>query len=349
VGWLPSTNVQIPSQIHFWHGASDGTFSLAAPSTDMPTPLNSMRPADVNGDGRPDLVALGTSPTASSPEVRVSLNLPGTAFASPAVTTNPENVSAIATGDLNHDGRADAVVNQGFTGILVLLGTADGTLSPGASYAAPGILNDLEMGDLDRDGNLDVVAANFSADKVSIWHGNGDGTLTGPTELDAIDPREVAVGDLNGDGWADLCVQTPQGVISRLSERRHPRCPNFEGSPTGRVVGLQDVDLDGRADVLFVEGVAGNARTVFSFRVGLSRGDGTFQDNGAYARGFPRDVAAPLSTLGRPRTSSLDLRRLRSSRAWISTHTITATAGSGGTIFPRARSTPARERIVRSS
>ena len=65
------------------------------------------------------------------------------------------------------------------------------------------------IGDLNGDGKLDLVAANYSSNNVSIFLGNGDGTFTAAstaTVTVGTNPVSVAIGDLNGDGNADLAV-----------------------------------------------------------------------------------------------------------------------------------------------
>ena len=65
----------------------------------------------------------------------------------------------------------------------------------------------LAVGDLNLDGNPDLVVANSGANNVSVLLENGNGTFHAAVNY-AVDvqPSSVAIGDLNGDGKPDLVV-----------------------------------------------------------------------------------------------------------------------------------------------
>jgi hypothetical protein len=106
--------------------------------------------------------------------------------------------------DFNNDTVPDLVRNAG----SVLLGKGDGTFVPAPGPAVYGSA----VGDLDGDGNLDLVA--ISGSGVNVLMGNGDGTFRAGSTISVAESEasvgSVAVGDFNGDGKLDL------GVISSL-------------------------------------------------------------------------------------------------------------------------------------
>src|SRR5579859_1122749 len=90
--------------------------------------------------------------------------------------------------------------------ILVGRGLAQ-NYGPQVSYQAGTFPIGIAKGDFNRDGNLDVVVANFNSNSLSVYLGNGDGTFL-PASTIAVGglPISIAVADFGGDGNLDLAV-----------------------------------------------------------------------------------------------------------------------------------------------
>ena len=130
------------------------------------------------------------------------------------------SIQAVATGDLDGDGRLDLVV-AGASAVHVLRGNGDGTFVPVAGMAAVGTSPvAVAVGDFDHDGHLDVVTVNQGSDDVSVLLGAGDGTLGVATSFGVgSGPTALAVADLDGDGDPDLV--TINGTGGDLSVLRN--------------------------------------------------------------------------------------------------------------------------------
>lgn len=153
---------------------------------------------DVDGDGRPDLVTTGRRDRAPriTLVVQVAYGRPeGFSRARPSKeVADPESVSALAVGDVDGDGRTDAIValsyqeghrSRGGDGVAVLRGRASRRLAPRAfptaltgnaedrGFGPPRIL----AGDVDGDGALDLVA------RGTLVRGLGGGRFGRPVAL----------------------------------------------------------------------------------------------------------------------------------------------------------------------
>ena len=125
-----------------------------------------MAVADVNGDGKPDLVVANRS----SNTVSVLLgNGDGTFAAQQTFTTSVRDPYSVAVADINGDGKPDIVVaNASSNTVSVLLGNGDGTFGAQQTFAVGGSPFTVAVADLNRDGRLDLVTANFTSANVSV-------------------------------------------------------------------------------------------------------------------------------------------------------------------------------------
>jgi uncharacterized delta-60 repeat protein len=117
---------------------------------------------------------------------------------------------ALTAGDLNADGRDDLVVAN-LASIEIRLSQPDGSFSPPEFLSVNGFPEAVTLADFDRSGTLDLAAAYDTLGEVEIFFSASDGTFdpdesvrrtVGPT------PSRMVAGDLGGDGFADLIVNS---------------------------------------------------------------------------------------------------------------------------------------------
>ena len=273
--------------------------------------------ADVNGDGRADIVGFGSG------GVAVALGqADGTFRAGPAY--NGSAHFAVNQGwdsfdkyprqvaDVNGDGRAD-IVGFGSGGVGVALGQANGTFSS-TIHAYNGFNNGSgwnsfdkyprQLADVNGDGRADIVG--FSSGGIGVALGQANGTFrTGPAYngsarfavnqgWDSFNnyPRQLA--DVNGDGRADIVgfgrgnVEVALGQANGTFGATIQAYSGFTANRGGwhsfdqYPRQLADVNGDGRADIVGF-GSSG-------IGVAFGQANGTFSSNiHAYSSGFTID------------------------------------------------------------
>ena len=209
-------------------GNGEGTFQPAVPYGSGGAYADSVAVADVNGDGKPDLLVVndcGDVNCDSDGTVGVLLgNGDGTFQTAVSYDSGGRFGLSVAVADVNGDNKPDLLVTNGNTSgsVGVLLNKGDGTFQTAVVYDSGGYDTFLvTVSDVNGDGKLDLVVANQCADSscdtnglVGVLLGNGDGTFQTAVTYGSggCNADSVAVADVNGDGRLDLVVAN-QGVI----------------------------------------------------------------------------------------------------------------------------------------
>jgi uncharacterized repeat protein (TIGR01451 family) len=239
--------------------------------------------ADLNGDGKGDLVSVNYS--SNSVSVLLS-NGNGTVAAQQTFATGTNPVSVVVS-DVNGDGKADLlVVNEGGNSVSVLLGNGNGTFAAQQTFATGAQPLSVAVADVNGDGKADLIVANQSraSTSVSVLLGNGNGTFaTQQTFATGVLPTSVAVSDVNRDGKPDLIVANEaDGSVSVLLGNGNGTFAAQQTFATGVnpfSVAASDVNGDGIPD-LVVANEGSNSASVL-----LGNGNGTFAAQQTFATG----------------------------------------------------------------
>jgi hypothetical protein len=274
--------------------------------------------ADVNKDGKPDLVVVNRNGN----NIGVLLGNGDGTF-QPAQTYGSGGLMSprtVAVADVNGDGWPDLIVGiacadnncDGWVGVLINNG--DGTFQPAVTYPSGGQSGGaVAVADVNGDGKPDVLFTTIvSVPKkgggssvqgvVSMLLGSGDGTfqpaVTYPTCGTSDPPFSslLAVADVNSDGKPDIIVESGNGCGSPYGATG-VLLGNGDGTfkPTvtypsgaggwGSSVAVADVNADGKLDIVSIDKGALSYGSQGVVAVLLGNGDGTFQPAQNYFSG----------------------------------------------------------------
>jgi len=202
---LAVTN-QVSNDISILLGNGNGTFQPQSLITAGSGPY-AIVAGKFNADNNFDLAV--TNSGANTVSIYIG-NGNGT-FGAPASFFVGASPLSIASADFNNDSKQDLVVaNFGsfFSGsVSILLGTGSGTFTTGTSIRTRTQPSFVTTGNLNGDGNKDVIVANFGSDSVSTFFGTGSGTFALNQNISTgAGPVAVELADLGQDGIADLIV-----------------------------------------------------------------------------------------------------------------------------------------------
>ena len=203
----PGPNCAGEGSVAVFLGNGDGTFQPAATYDSGGGGAVSVAVADVNGDGKPDLLVANYG----SNTVGVLLGNGDGTFQTVVTYGSGDGLPlSIAVADVNGDHKPDVVVaNLASDTVGVLLGNGDGTFQTVVNYGSGGGCPfSVAVGDVNGDGKLDLVVPDGCGSAVGVLLGNGDGTFQTAANYGSggTFPTSVVVADVNGDGKPDLLV-----------------------------------------------------------------------------------------------------------------------------------------------
>ena len=171
---------------------------------------------DIDGDGMTDIIACNfNAGGAGSISVFRNISAGGSiAFAPKLDFATGNGSSGVAVSDIDYDGKADIVVCSGNSGIFSVFRN---TGTPGNVSFAPRVDfthllhgDNITLNDIDVDGKIDVVLANFSSSSFSVYRNlSTPGNISFSAQLNFTAgsiPNGIAGGDFNGDGKTDIAV-----------------------------------------------------------------------------------------------------------------------------------------------
>jgi hypothetical protein len=211
--------------------------------------------ADLDGDGRRDILALGTA--AGAPALGLALAAPAGGFREPQLVAvavpglDGFDPFMLTAGRIVRDGPAEVVIGEAErSGGLARATVRDGVLSAPTAIATGLRPAGLSLRDLDDDDDLDLLVLDVSPDALAPLL--GPDLSEGPrTHLDGL-PHAISLAHLDGDGTVDAVLHDGArlGLWRGVGDGRFTADKEVEFAADIVELALPDLNGDGRAELV---------------------------------------------------------------------------------------------------
>ncbi len=222
--------------------------------------FRSVHVADVDGDGNLDVLEAHSDGTISLLRGSGSTG----SFSSTTISQNSGlgNGIQISAGDMDSDGDLDIVLASNATDIYIFQNNGTNNFSRTLKVGIPEI-QDMEIVDLDLDGDQDLVFGHGHTGKQILWFRN-DGSMSFTARSIAVLPvfansTSVEANDIDGDGDVDLAFafnSGDNGFATKIAwyenngSELFTERPIFTGISDASSIELVDLDKDGDLDLI---------------------------------------------------------------------------------------------------
>lgn len=264
-----------------------GNFSFQKSLTVNNT-VSDLEGGDLNNDGYDEVVVAGNSGSFNGLDVYWN---DGLGNLSAVNVTSTDAYSHVKIQDMNGDGAMDIVALNSTKNTIDVFYNAGGQGFKSYSYSglSGNTLTDFALGDIDKDGMVDIYGLTNVSDVEMITIGTdlevlAQDSISIKDNYGIMGAVSIASGNLDGDGFADVIVSGGGGIFAfaptstLINGVSHYDLTNTQifGSGGDGMLTLRDMDADGQADLL----VTGSASDT-GFYKGL--GNGTFAAKVAFA------------------------------------------------------------------
>ncbi len=289
------------------YNQTNGKFVPLSTNISLPTAATTYGYAstmvDMNNDGLQDIVYIYIASAGASTQFLIYLQTSANVFASPltySTTTSYPNL--LGTPDLNNDGYPDLVLSHNVPSLIeVRLNNGSGGLNAASTYAVTNFCNGAKIVDMDKDGDLDIIAysgnSSISSNSISLLKNNGSGIFAAQvTTNTSVFGSSLVPGDLDNDGDFDLLYTSNNAFSSPQTFRVYKNdgsggltLQSSESNPTNKSISsLASLNVDNNLDVI----CNGPTTQIYKNNTGLTytllTGDTTLVSQSAFV--MPCDV-----------------------------------------------------------
>ena len=281
---VASTDYGVTFAIAMLPGKGDGTFGTSTLTATSYGYSDRLYSADLNGDGNDDVILVHSGNAVGSFDVFLSN---GSGFSGPTTySVSAANPAAVATIDLNGDGKPDLVIADGLPvpdnpnpspSVSTFLNNGDGTFGMPSQVPYPGPIASGVLADVNGDGKLDLV----SNSQVILASSTGgyqqpSPLIPPPGQVTCLGVDGVVqVGDLNGDGYPDIatadCQNNTVTIYLNGGSGTFQSGISFWAGYYPQGISLGDLNGDNKSDIVVTNADSADSTVL------LGNGDGTFQ------------------------------------------------------------------------
>lgn len=267
-------------------GDGNGVFGLPAAYPMLATNPESIFGADMNGDGYIDLIT--ANDLSGSNDLSLFINDGDGTYGTAQLIASPGRAEDVQGGDWDMDGDIDLIVSAQGTDSVVIYendGNAQYSLVHGYHLPGFGLAERFDVGDIDRDGDMDIVVPSNTNGFIYILANIGSCQF----EVDTSLPAGAAIvgvhlGDFDGNGWLDIAY-SGRGTFDTVGVYLNDGTGNFPtqyaNTLNGDPYGIWSSDIDGDLDLdLVVAQIAWDSVTIFE-----NNGFGMFSKKESLAAG----------------------------------------------------------------
>jgi hypothetical protein len=250
---------------------------------------------DIDSDGDLDLIVTGLD-NSSVKRLDKYINDGSGNFTGPLSFGTGIQSSSIALGDIDNDGDLDLIVTGDDDGsaphrLDKYINDGSGNFVGPVSFGTGVKSSSISLGDIDNDGDLDLIVTGFDGSTTHLdkYINDGSGNFTGPTAFGtSVGNSSIALGDIDNDGDLDLILT---GWVSGTTRRSDKYINNGIGNFVGPTnfgiqvelssIALGDIDNDGDLDFI-VTGSAGGVKRLDKY---INNGIGGFMPQTNFGTG----------------------------------------------------------------
>ena len=238
--------------------------------------ISSLVVADLNGDGRPDIAYYG-----EPKELVVQFNQGTNGWSSPKrwpVDDGLLDANALASGDLNGDGRTDLLL-LGENYVYLLVQTTNHTLAEPEKVPYSGTVKAVQVLDIDGDGREDLLLVNWDSPNPFRFRLQNESGQLGPEIHFSLPPiRSYWPDDLDGDHKTEVVTVAQKSGRAQVSAFKRKAAELLSGafkegqfqvlplartSKARRGMTWADIDGDGLPELLVAEPDSGQLTVYF--------------------------------------------------------------------------------------